>query len=192
MNSNASAAQQLGAADLPAPSLEYQMCPGRCGTPIRYGTDALGFLVEAPCDACARRDGKPPIPFRRPVTELGEQLQQAQRDLGEVLLFFTTTWSTGTSRAQRKRLARRVDELLRRTTLPALESPAHAGRTHRAASARAAGTMRACVTCGATVPLTGGRPSKWCDAHRPAHRQAVNARRAIERAGSGAATEGAE
>lgn len=178
------AAQYIGSIERERVQAELAMCPGNRGEPIRFTTDRLGNVMDVPCDACARKAGRPPIRLVRPeAVRIDEDLE---RELGEVLLFFTTKWGAGTSGVQRRRLKATVDRVLARIQLPALELPARlvppAPRPPRAPSSPKAKAAPTCVRCGVPLPYTPpGRPPKYCTAHRPAKYVQTNARRAAAR-----------
>lgn len=120
MTRQANAAAVIGTYTAPRASSEIELCPGKCGDVVRFFVATNGYLEAAPCSTCARRSGKPaPAIVRKPVAD-ADEVAQLRRDLGDVLLFFTTNWSKGTSWHQKRLLKQRVAQLAAEVQLPEL------------------------------------------------------------------------
>lgn len=141
-NRVANAMAALGIPPAEVVIVEREKCAGKCGDIARYTTDELGYLVVAPCDTCARRNGNRSTSFVR---------RDVERELADVLLFFRTRWGRGTSRRQFVLLKARVDAIAAHVQLPALlpagwkpEPPPRPPKPERAPKAKPSRTPRVC------------------------------------------------
>ena len=160
---NAMATLGVPAADVVV--VERERCKGKCGDVARYMTDELGYLVVAPCDTCARLAGNRSQSLVRKAAPSPDSAAAIERELADVLLFFTTNWR-GRSRRQRQELKGRVDVALARVRLPELEPLGW--RPARVASATPSDlcTETGCDQPPAPrVPGARGRPTMRCAKH---------------------------